>query len=201
MGRMRLTVTDLSAVRGGRIVFAGRSFAVEAGQLIAVVGPNGSGKSTLLRIVAGLLPSAAGDISLDPAPDGGIGSVAHYLGHLDALKGALTVRDNLGFWLRLWGGEGSVNSALAAIDLDYVADLPAGVLSAGQKRRVAIARLLLAKRPLWILDEPATALDAAAEATLGELIDAHLAGGGMAIAATHRDLPRRPHATVDLGAP
>jgi heme exporter protein A len=198
---MRLAVTDLSAVRGGRTVFAGRSFAVEAGQLIAVVGPNGSGKSTLLRIVAGLLPAAAGEVSLEPAPDGGIGSAAHYLGHLDALKGALTVRDNLDFWLKLWGGDGSAGAALAAVDLDFVADLPAGVLSAGQKRRVAIARLLLAKRPLWILDEPATALDAAAEARLGGLIDAHLRGGGMAIAATHRDLPRQPHATVDLGSP
>jgi heme exporter protein A len=198
---MRLTATDLAAVRGGRAVFQARSFVVGAGQLLAVVGPNGSGKSTLLRLVAGLLTPAAGAVSLDPAPDGGVGEAAHYLGHLDALKATLTVRDNLDFWLRLSGGEGSVAAALDTVGLGHVADLPAGILSAGQKRRVAIARLLLASRPLWLLDEPATALDAAAEATLGTLIAAHLAGGGLAIAATHRDLPLPPHATLDLGKP
>lgn len=197
---MRLTAANLSAVRGGRTVFTGRSFAAEAGQLVAVTGPNGSGKSTLLRVIVGLLSPTAGNVSLDPAPDGGIGAASHYLGHLDALKSALTVRDNLDFWPRLWGGDGSVDAALDAVELAHVADLPVGVLSAGQKRRVAIARLLLAKRPVWLLDEPATALDAAAEAKLGALIAAHLAGGGIAIAATHRDLPLLPHATIDLGA-
>ena len=106
---MRLTATDLAAVRGGRTIFAGRSFDLSDGQLLAVTGPNGAGKSTLLRVVAGLLRPAAGRVSLDPAGDGGIRAVAHYLGHLDALKAALTVRDNLDFWRRLWGG-----SAVAA---------------------------------------------------------------------------------------
>jgi heme exporter protein A len=198
---MILTATDLSAVRGGRTVLTGRSFAVADGQLLAVVGPNGSGKSTLLRIVAGLLPSPSGSIALDPMPEGSIGEVAHYLGHLDALKGALTVRDNLDFWRRLWGGDASMDAALDAVKLRHLADLPVGVLSAGQKRRVAIARLLLVRRPLWLLDEPATALDAAAESTLGEIIGAHLAAGGIAIAATHRDLPLRPSSTLDLGRP
>lgn len=198
---MILTATDLSAVRGGRTVFAGLSFAVETGQLMAVTGPNGSGKSSLLRVVAGLLAPATGSVSLDPVPDGGIGEAVHYLGHLDALKGALTVRDNLGFWRRLLGGEASVDAVLDGVKLGHLADLPIGVLSAGQKRRVAIARLLLAKRPIWLLDEPATALDATAEATLGEIIGAHLSGGGIAIAATHRDLPLRPSLTLDLGGP
>ena len=198
---MILTATDLSAVRGGRTVFAGRSFVLGAGQLLAITGPNGSGKSSLLRVVAGLLSPAAGSVSLDPAPDGGIGEAVHYLGHLDALKGALTVRDNLDFWRRLWGGDASMDAALDAVKLRHLADLPVGVLSAGQKRRVAIARLLLVRRPLWLLDEPATALDAAAESTLGEIIGAHLAAGGIAIAATHRDLPLRPSSTLGLGRP
>lgn len=196
---MQLTVTDLAAKRGGRTVFSGRAFGLSAGQLLAVTGPNGSGKSTLLRLVAGLIAPAAGRVRLDPAGDGGIRAAIHYLGHLDALKPTLTVRDNLEFWRRLWGG-GPVGAALDDVGLSYLADLPAGVLSAGQKRRVAIARLLIAKRPIWLLDEPATALDAAAEATLARLINDHLASGGMAIVATHRDLPLAPAATIDLGA-
>lgn len=195
---MRINATDLSAVRGGRSVFSGRAFALTGGELLAVTGPNGSGKSTLLRIVAGLLKPSAGEIAVDPAPDGGIGPLVHYLGHLDCLKPALTVRENLAFWTRLWGG-GDVEAALAAVGLAQTADLPAGVLSAGQKRRVAIARLNLIHRPLWLLDEPATALDAAAEATLGRLIEAHLAAGGMAMVATHRALPLAPTATLELG--
>lgn len=196
---MRLTAGDLAASRGGRPVFAGLSFTLAGGEMLAVTGPNGSGKSTLLRVVAGLLAPAAGSVVLDPLDDAGMKGAVHYLGHLDALKGALTVRDNLAFWRRLWGG-GAIDAALDAVGLGALADLPAGVLSAGQKRRVAIARLLLAQRPLWLLDEPATALDAAAEATLGRLIGDHLASGGMAIVATHRDLPLAPTATLKLGA-
>jgi heme exporter protein A len=174
------------------------SFALGAGELLAVTGPNGSGKSTLLRIVAGLLKPEAGAVTLDPLDDAGMKGAIHYLGHLDALKPPLSVRDNLGFWQRLWNG-GPVEAALDAVGLGHIADLPAGVLSAGQRRRVAIARLLLAKRPLWLLDEPATVLDAAAEATLGKLIGAHIASGGMAIVATHRDLPLTPATTLRLG--
>ncbi len=128
-----------------------------------------------------------------------IGENAHYLGHLDALKPGLTVRQNLDFWRKLWGG-GDIDTALEAVGLEPLGDLHASVLSAGQRRRVALARLLVARRPLWLLDEPATALDAAAEAGLGRLIADHLKGGGMAIAATHRDLPVKPTATLALGA-
>jgi len=209
---MRLTAAGLSAVRGGRPVFADLSFTLSPGELLAVTGPNGAGKSTLLRLVAGLLRPSAGSVTLEfssdpPAPDRGgreqeplsIGENAHYLGHLDALKPALTVRQNLDFWRRLWGG-GDIEAALEAVGLEPLGDLHASVLSAGQRRRVALARLLVAQRPLWLLDEPLTALDAAAEAGLGRLIADHLAGGGMAIAATHRGLPVKPTATLALGA-
>jgi heme exporter protein A len=128
-----------------------------------------------------------------------IGENAHYLGHLDALKPSLTVRQNLDFWRKLWGG-GDVGGALEAVGLEPLGDLHASVLSAGQRRRVALARLLVSRRVLWLLDEPATALDAAAEAGLGRLIANHLSGGGMAIAATHRDLPVKPAAVLRLGA-
>jgi heme exporter protein A len=196
---MRLTANDLAATRGSRRVFAGVSFAVGPGELLAVTGPNGAGKSTLLRLVAGLLRPTAGTVAADPASEDGIGSLAHYLGHLDALKPALSVRQNLAFWQRLWGSAAPVETALEAVGLAHIVDLPAGVLSAGQRRRVAIARLLIAERPIWLLDEPATALDAEAEAGLGRLIADHLAGGGLALAATHRGLPIEPSATVALG--
>lgn len=197
---MRLTVTDLAASRGGRPVFAGRSFAVADGELVAVTGPNGSGKSTLLRLVAGLLTPSAGSIGIAPAGEGGIAAVAHYLGHLDALKPSLTLRANLAFWHRLWGGTLAVDDALEAVGLGALGDLPAGVLSAGQKRRAAIARLILARRPLWLLDEPATSLDATAEAMLARLIGDHLAAGGMAIVAQHRPLAVPVTAELNLGA-
>ena len=197
---MRLIASALTAVRGGRTVFADLSFSLGAGELLAVTGPNGAGKSTLLRLIAGLLRPAAGSVRLEPADDTDIGVRCHYLGHLDALKPGLTVRQNLAFWARMWGG-GDTDGALAAVALGPLGDLHVAVLSAGQKRRVALARLLVAPRPLWLLDEPATALDATAEAGLGRLIADHLASGGMAIAATHRDLPLRPTATLTLGAP
>ena len=199
MTALRLAGTGLSAVRGSRTVFTDLSFSLAAGELLAVTGPNGAGKSTLLRLVAGLLRPATGTMSLDPAGDGDIGAQMHYLGHLDALKPALTVRQNLDFWRRLWG-RGEIDGPLDAVGLEPLGDLHVAVLSAGQRRRVALARLLVARRPIWLLDEPATALDRTAEAGLGRLIADHLAAGGMAIAATHRDLPLAPTATLALGA-
>lgn len=188
-GCLRLTARELSARRGGRIVFEGLSLSVAEGELVAVTGPNGAGKSTLLRIVAGLLPPAAGSVSLDPEPDHGIGPECHYVGHADALKPALTVAANLRFWRRVLSGKGSIEEALDSVGIARLADLPAATLSAGQKRRAALARLLVAPRRIWLLDEPTGALDAAAEAMLGRLLMKHLAEGGMAIAATHRPLP------------
>jgi heme exporter protein A len=193
---MRLTATDLAAERGGRTVFAGVSFSLAGRGLLAVTGPNGAGKSTLLRLVAGLLTPTAGRIAVDPEPDG---APLHYLGHADGLKMALTVEQNLIFWQRVWGG-GDIETALARVGLVSLAGISAGALSAGQRRRVAIARLLLVQRPLWLLDEPATALDESAETMLGGLIGEHVGAGGMAIVATHRPLPIPPTATLSLGA-
>lgn len=195
---MRLIAEGLAVTRGGRPVFAGLSFTLASGGLLAVTGPNGAGKSTLLRVVAGLLRAEAGTIVLEPADDAGVQGAVHYLGHGDALKPSLTVHDNLAFWSQVWGG-GDVPAALDAVGLGHLAGLPAGVLSAGQRRRVAIARLLLVQRPVWLLDEPATALDAAAEDALGRLIASHIVGGGIAIVATHRDLPVPPTQTLRLG--
>ncbi|HZP21072.1 MAG TPA: heme ABC exporter ATP-binding protein CcmA [Bauldia sp.] len=195
---MRLLATDLAAIRGGRRVFAGLAFTVGPGELLAVTGPNGAGKSTLLRVIAGLLPPSGGSVGLDPAPKDGLAGQVHYLGHLDALKPAQTVGENLEFWRRLWSG-GSVLSALEAVGLGHLRHLSAGMLSAGQRRRVAIARLLLSPRPVWLLDEPTAALDAAGEEMLGGLIARYLSSGGMVVAATHRPLPVAAAATLDLG--
>ena len=191
---MRINGDDLAAQRGGRSVFSGVSFDLADGGLLAVTGPNGAGKSTLLRLIAGFMEPTAGRLIVEPEAMG-----LHYLGHLDGLKAALTVRQNLAFWQRVSGGGGDIAAALGRVGLASTIDLPVGVLSAGQRHRVAIARLLLAERPLWLLDEPATALDAAAERTLGAIIAGHIAGGGMAIVATHRPLPVAPTATLALG--
>jgi heme exporter protein A len=197
---MRLSGEGLLAERGGRTVFTGLGFSVEAGEMLTVTGPNGAGKSTLLRVVAGLLKPVAGTVRIEPDSEAGVSASVHYFGHLDALKPSLTVADNLGYWRKLYGGTGDLESALDRVGLAHLIDLPAGRLSAGQKRRVALARLLVSERPVWLLDEPATALDAAAEVTLGRLIAAHLSGGGLVMAATHRPLPVAPTATLTLGA-
>ena len=196
---MRLIGEGLAAVRGGRVIFEDVGFAVASGEMLALVGPNGAGKSTLLRVIAGLLAPGAGTLRLEPEPEAGIAAAIHYFGHLDGLKAALTVADNLAYGRRLCGGAGDIEAALDAVGLAHLLDIPAGRLSAGQKRRVALARLLVAERPVWLLDEPATALDAAAEATLGRLIAAHLGAGGLAVVATHRPLPVAPAATLRLG--
>ena len=197
---MRLVGAGLAARRGGRLVVDNLSFSVGAGELLAITGPNGAGKSTTLRLIAGLVPPAAGTIALDPLGGDGLAAEVHYLGHLDALKPNLGLAENLGFWRRLWRGSGvTVGEALERVGLGALADLPAGVLSAGQRRRAAIARLLLDRRPVWLLDEPTSALDADAEEMLGVVIRDHLAGGGLAVAATHRPLPVPATATLALG--
>jgi heme exporter protein A len=188
---MRLCATRLSVERGGRNVFSNLSFALAAGESLVVTGRNGAGKSTLLRALAGLLPLAGGEISCAPSADATLAEQVHYIGHADALKGALTVAENLSFFAALLGeGEAplSAKAALGAFSLAHAADLPAACLSAGQKRRAALARLLVAKRPIWLLDEPTTALDAASQAVMGRIMAAHLASGGMIIAATHAKL-------------
>jgi heme exporter protein A len=193
----RLTALDLAASRGGRTLFAGLSFSLRAGELLAVTGPNGAGKSTLLRLLAGLARPAAGGVVVAPeAADERL----HYLGHLDGLKAALSVEQNLTFFARLWRAKAdAVEDAMEALAIAGLAHLGVAVLSAGQRRRTALARLLLARRPLWLLDEPSAALDAAGEAILGGLITRHLATGGMAVAATHMTLPVTPTRTIALG--
>jgi len=198
---MRLTATDLASERGGRRVFAGLSFGLGDGELVAVTGPNGAGKSTLLRILAGLLPASAGTVALDPQPDAPRGTQMHYLGHRDGLKAAMSVRENLAFWQRTAGSSGlDPIEALERVRLSHLIDLPAAYLSAGQKRRVAISRLLAVARPIWLLDEPTSALDAQSEAELGGIIAGHIAAGGMVVAATHLKLPVAATQTVVLGA-
>ena len=186
-----LEARDLACLRGDRVVFAGLQMTLAQGDALLLTGANGAGKSTLLRILAGLLRPAEGqvswlgeDIAADPAAHA---RRLRYLSHQDALKPALTVAENLGFFARLWGG--AVAPALAALALAPLADLPARVLSSGQKRRLALARLALAPAPLWLLDEPTTGLDAASVERLGPLLAAHRAAGGIVVAATHIPLP------------
>ncbi|WP_453947230.1 heme ABC exporter ATP-binding protein CcmA [Bradyrhizobium sp. USDA 372] len=187
---MQLSGHGLRCVRGGREVFAGLDFAAVSGEAVAVVGRNGSGKTSLLRLIAGLLVPAGGTIALD----GGDGELTlaeqcHYLGHRDALKPALSVAENLTFWADFLGGERfDAADSLAKVGLDHATHLPAGFLSAGQRRRLSLARLLTVRRPVWLLDEPTNALDVAGQDMFSGLMREHLAGGGMIVAATHAPL-------------
>ncbi len=190
-GETVLEARDIACLRGERVVFAALSLALPAGAALLLTGANGAGKSTLLRMLAGLLRPAKGavfwagqDVAADPAAHA---ARLRYLSHQDALKPALTVAENLGFFAALWGG--AVAPALAAVALDGLAELPARVLSSGQRRRLALARLALAPAPLWLLDEPTTGLDAASVERLAPLLAAHRAAGGIVVAATHIPLP------------
>lgn len=184
---MRLSAVDLACHRGGREVFAGVNFALDAGQALMVTGRNGAGKSSLLRTIVGLVRIAAGRLALDGGdPDLTIAEQAHYLGHQDALKPSLSVGENLRFWAGFFGGGAAqTGPALEAVGLDALADLPAAYLSAGQRRRLSIARLIAAPRRIWLLDEPTSALDAMAQERLSRLMREHLGGGGLVIAASH----------------
>ncbi|WEX09859.1 heme ABC exporter ATP-binding protein CcmA [Chelativorans sp. AA-79] len=188
---MRLAAERLSGERGGEAVFSGISFGLGAGEALLVTGPNGAGKSTLLRVVAGLLPSAEGAVTFsgggEAFPDAR--AACHYLGHLNAMKTALTVEENLAFW-RDFLGEPRLSpyEALEMVGLDDIAHLPFGYLSTGQRRRAAIARLLVSHRPAWLLDEPTAGLDRASERRFADLMRGHLAEGGIIVAATHLPL-------------
>src|SRR3981081_4479525 len=177
---MRLSGRDVRCVRGGREVFSGLDFAASSGEALAITGPNGSGKPSLLRLIAGLLTMAAGSIALEGGErELSLPEQAHYLGHRDALKPALNVAENLSFWRDFLGGEAfDVRESLAAVGLDHAAQLPAAYLSAGQRRRLSIARLLAVRRPIWLLDEPTNALDAAGQSLFATLMGDHLCPGG-----------------------
>ncbi|CAN5138876.1 heme ABC exporter ATP-binding protein CcmA [soil metagenome] len=187
---MRLTGQDLSCVRGGREIFSGVAFGVPAGQALAVTGANGAGKSSLLRMIAGLLPIAEGSVALENGEDDlTLAEQAHYLGHRDALKPSLTVLENLEFWRDFLGGETADGTgSLEKVGLSHAAHLPAGFLSAGQRRRLSIARLLAVRRPVWLLDEPTSALDTKGQAMVAGVMADHLRGGGVILAATHGPL-------------
>ncbi|MCI0737113.1 MAG: heme ABC exporter ATP-binding protein CcmA [Beijerinckiaceae bacterium] len=188
---MRLSASSLTVERGGRTIVSNLSFALGAGECLTVTGPNGAGKSTLLRALAGFLPLAAGTVSLLPASNATLSEQAHYVGHADALKGLLTAIENLDFLASILdaGHAGApVAKALASFGLSHAASLPVAYLSAGQKRRAALARLLAVKRPVWLLDEPMNALDGASQTLMGQIMAAHLAQGGLIVAATHARL-------------
>ncbi|TPF75422.1 heme ABC exporter ATP-binding protein CcmA [Brucella gallinifaecis] len=197
---MRLSAENLAGERGGEAIFAKLSFALSSGEALIVTGPNGSGKSTLLRIICGLLAPEEGQIALvEDATTLPVRTACHYLGHQNAMKPALSVRENLLFWQKFNGAAAhDIGEALEAVDLPGVEHLPFGYLSTGQKRRVAIARLLTSYRPLWIVDEPTAGLDRASEARFAELMREHMRDGGMVIAATHIPLGLENVHTLDM---
>lgn len=198
-----LSGENLTCIRGDRVVFAGLDFAVARGGALLLTGRNGSGKTSLLRLMAGLAAPADGmirhngeDYRDDPTSHR---ADIHYVAHYDAAKPALTVRENLAFWTELHGG-GDVMAGLAAFDLENLANLPARFLSAGQRRRLALARLIAIKAGIWLVDEPSVALDAASLDSLRQLIAAHRRDGGAVVASTHAELGLDDAENLDVSA-
>jgi len=197
-----LAAHDIACERGGRTLFQGLSFALAPGEALLVSGPNGAGKTSLLRQLEGLLPLAAGRLSITGAEaDTPVAELCHAVGHLNATKTSLTVRENLAFWAGFLGdGDGDLADALAVFGLEPLADFPAGLLSAGQKRKLALSRLYAAPRPIWLLDEPSVSLDAHAVTRLDRAIRDHLKAGGIAIVSTHVPLKTEFDHELALGS-
>lgn len=187
---MEMVVSDLAVARGGVTVLTGVGFVLRAGQALVLRGPNGIGKTTLLRTLAGLQPAVAGHITAPPES-------LTYASHADGLKATLTVTENLDFWAKVHGTN-TVDAAITAMNLHGLRDRRAANLSAGQKRRLGLARLLVTGRPIWVLDEPTVSLDTASVALFAGVVRAHLAAGGAALIATHIDLGLQEAALLDL---
>jgi heme exporter protein A len=208
MAPVSLELCDVDVARGGRLVIAGVTFLLRPGEALLLRGANGAGKSTLLRAIAGLLPASRGRIEI-VAGEARAAATADrrkagvYSGHADAVKSAFTVRDSLEFWSRLYGTPLTLAAQSAsALGLDTLLDLRAGLLSAGQRRRLALTRVVVSRKPLWLLDEPVASMDADSVARLGRLIEAHCAAGGCALVATHGEAPLAGARAIVLdGAP
>lgn len=201
---MKLSVNNMSVSRAGQAIVENISFELSAGEALVVTGENGSGKSTTLRAISGLLPITAGTVSLADETgkefENPVREYCHYLGHENAMKSALTVRENLEFWQDFMGEPLlSVNEALEEVDLTHTIELPFNYLSAGQKRRVAIARLLVSDRPVWILDEPTSGLDAQSVNLFSALAQAFCNDGGILVVATHLPLGLARGRTLEIG--
>ncbi len=199
-----ITAENLACRRGMRPVFADLNFRVQASECVSVQGPNGAGKTSLLRVIAGFIAPAAGTISLQSGgssivDDEERGKFIGWLGHQDALKPQLTTRENLAFYSHLYANGDGVDAALDCVSLNRQRDLPGQYLSAGQKKRLALARLLVSRRPVWLMDEPLSALDTSGRALVATLISAHVSNGGIVLAATHEPLGV-PVTTLVLGA-
>jgi heme exporter protein A len=200
---VRLILDEVAIGHAGEPIRGGLSMALDAGTAMVLTGPNGAGKTTLLRTIAGLLPALAGSIRIAGGDDeASVGQQAHLIGHFNALKPRLTIRENLEAWSDMLGGTpADIAAAITAFNLADLADLPVGLLSAGQRRRASLARLLTAQRPIWLLDEPTTALDTVNASLVSRVIAAATAGGGIVIAATHLDLGLGAVRAFDLGHP
>lgn len=195
---MKLIAENLACERNGRIVFSNLSFSIASGECAELRGANGTGKSSLLRLIAGLVPAAGGTLTFKSEKE--VTQHLHFIAHQDAMKSSMTVEENLRFWCAVLGGDDIV-TALAAFNLEALKNDPVQLLSAGQRRRLTLSRLFLGNRPLWLLDEPMTALDATTQEVLRDHIRAHLNHGGLVLAATHGDLGTTPIQTITLGAP